>query len=586
MRWCDPVRPTEPRDARLGNYEVLLPLATGGIAEVSIARRVPGAGAPVVVKRVHRHLVRDRGFCNLFRDESRVASLIRHPNVVSVEEIVDERGELVLVLPYVEGVSLASLLAAQGALPSAVASRILADALSGLEAGHTAVDPKGVALHVVHRDVSPENVLVGADGTSRLIDFGIARVRERVTKANAATLQHKLRYMAPELLAQRPLDRRCDVFSAAAVLYEALSGKRAFDARGDAAPPPGLGLGEALDELFAQAFAPAPEARTASAAALRAALVAALPPAAPAEVAALVAQRCHEALAKRRADLEKRLAAPPPARSKPNPFLSGPSHEVVFGGGLPKIPAELDLDEPDEGDPEDKAVVFERERLQIAANDTSRSARPPPATSPSAPPADPETPDPAVPIATPELSSPGPAPSGDGLFYAVNAVVSALALAFLGWLLVLRSGGAEIGVDVSFLPAVNATLNGLSATLLVVGYRAIRAKNPGLHKRAMLSAFVASALFLVTYVVYHYVHGDTKFAGTGALRAVYFFVLISHVLLSMSVVPLALAAFYFAFKKRFVTHRKVTRYALPIWLYVSVTGVLIFALLKASGSAP
>jgi uncharacterized membrane protein YozB (DUF420 family)/serine/threonine protein kinase len=594
VRWCRLVRPPEPRDVHLGNYEVLLPLATGGIAEVSIARRVPGSGTPVVVKRVHRHLVRDRGFCNLLRDEARVASLIRHPNVVSVEELVDERGELVVVLPYIEGVSLAALLVGQGdagehgALPPAVASRILADVLAGLDAAHNAVDPKGRPLHVIHRDVSPENVLVGVDGTSRVIDFGIARVRERVSKTNAAALQAKLPYMAPELIEQRPVDPRADVFGAAAVLHEALSGRRAFDGRSDAegaSPRVGLGLGAALDDLLAQALARAPEARTASAGALRAALVALLPPAGAAEVAALVDRRCHESVARRRSDLEKRLAAPTPAKKKPNPFLTGQSRGVVFGSGLPQIPTDLDLDEPDEGDPEDKAVVFERERLQIAANDSSGSARPPRPTS-NAPLPDPETLDPTVPMASPELSSPGAAPSGDGVFYVVNAVVSALALAFLGWLLVLRSGGAEIGVDVSFLPAVNATLNGLSATLLVVGYRAIRAKNPGLHKRAMMSAFVASALFLVTYVVYHYVHGDTKFVGTGALRGVYFFVLISHVLLSMAVVPLALTAFYFAFKKRFVSHRKVTRYALPIWLYVSVTGVLIFALLKASGSMP
>jgi hypothetical protein len=288
VRWCLLVRPPEPRDVHLGNYEVLLPLATGGIAEVSIARRVPGSGTPVVVKRVHRHLVRDRGFCNLLRDEARVASLIRHPNVVSVEELVDERGELVVVLPYIEGVSLASLLVGQGdagehgALPPAVASRILADVLAGLDAAHNAVDPKGRPLHVIHRDVSPENVLVGVDGTSRVIDFGIARVRERVSKTNAAALQAKLPYMAPELIEQRPVDPRADVFGAAAVLHEALSGRRAFDGRSDAegaSPRVGLGLGAALDDLLAQALARAPEARTASAGALRAALVALLPPA-------------------------------------------------------------------------------------------------------------------------------------------------------------------------------------------------------------------------------------------------------------------------------------------------------------------
>jgi putative membrane protein len=169
---------------------------------------------------------------------------------------------------------------------------------------------------------------------------------------------------------------------------------------------------------------------------------------------------------------------------------------------------------------------------------------------------------------------------GDRTFYVFNAILSIAALAFLAWLLLLNEGGAVGGADLSFLPAVNAGLNSTAAALLVAGWVTIRRGNRRAHQYLMVAAFAASALFLVSYVIYHYAHGDTPYTGEGAIRAVYFVVLISHVLLSMLVVPMALSAFYFAWKKRFSTHKKVTRVLAPIWLYVSVTGVVIFFMLK------
>jgi len=169
----------------------------------------------------------------------------------------------------------------------------------------------------------------------------------------------------------------------------------------------------------------------------------------------------------------------------------------------------------------------------------------------------------------------------DRPFFIANAVVSTLALGLLAWLLMFRrSVGGD--VDLSFMPAINASFNALAAVLLVLGYRAIKRNDQQQHKRLMVSAFCASSLFLVGYVTYHYVHGDTKFAGEGAIRLVYFAVLITHVLLSMVIVPLALAALYYAFQGRFKTHAKVTRVLFPIWLYVSVTGVVIFFMLRSS----
>jgi putative membrane protein len=169
--------------------------------------------------------------------------------------------------------------------------------------------------------------------------------------------------------------------------------------------------------------------------------------------------------------------------------------------------------------------------------------------------------------------------SDDRQFFAFNAVVSTAAVSFLAWLL-LGSRDAVGGYDLSFMPAVNASFNALAAVLLVSGLVAIKNRNIALHKRLMVSAFAASSLFLIGYIAYHYVHGDTKFTGQGPIRTVYFAILISHVLLSVAVVPMALTSFYFAFRQRFVTHAKVARVLFPIWLYVSVTGVVIYFMLR------
>ncbi len=168
----------------------------------------------------------------------------------------------------------------------------------------------------------------------------------------------------------------------------------------------------------------------------------------------------------------------------------------------------------------------------------------------------------------------------DKKFFLFNAVVSVLALSLLAWLLLIRRGTAG-GQDLSFMPAVNASFNALAATLLLAGLVSIKQRRVDLHKRFMVSAFAASSLFLIGYVTYHYVHGDTKYTGVGPMRTVYFSILISHVLLSVGVVPLALTAFYYAWRKRFSTHAKVARVLFPVWLYVSITGVVIYFMLRS-----
>ena len=182
-------------------------------------------------------------------------------------------------------------------------------------------------------------------------------------------------------------------------------------------------------------------------------------------------------------------------------------------------------------------------------------------------------------LTAPDRTASSTAP--DRAFFAFTAVVSTVALGFIAWLLLIRRGGAG-GVDLRFLPAVNAGLNGTAAALLLAGWVAVRRKNLRAHKFFMNSAFAASALFLVSYLTYHFVHGDTRYAGGGPWKVVYLLVLATHVLLSMPVVPMALVAFYFAFRRQFDRHRKVTRWLAPIWLYVSITGVLVFVMLRGS----
>ncbi len=158
--------------------------------------------------------------------------------------------------------------------------------------------------------------------------------------------------------------------------------------------------------------------------------------------------------------------------------------------------------------------------------------------------------------------------------------LSAVIAAFLIWLIYFK--GKVAAPDwVSALPAANATFNSLSALCLIFGYINIRRGNRAIHKRFMLSATVFSGLFLVSYIVYHFFHGDTLFPAHGWIRPVYFFILISHIGLSMVALPLILAALWFGLRNEFHFHRRVARWAFPIWLYVSVTGVVVFAILRS-----
>jgi len=159
-------------------------------------------------------------------------------------------------------------------------------------------------------------------------------------------------------------------------------------------------------------------------------------------------------------------------------------------------------------------------------------------------------------------------------------LVSGVAVSFLLWLLYLHHASAEFDGRWTFLPALNAILNGLCAFSLCVGLYFIKHRNKEAHRISMLLAFVFSSAFLMSYIVNHAMHGDTIFPGHGAVRALYLWILASHVILSIVALPMVLTTLFFSLTGRFAMHRRIARVTFPIWLYVSISGVVVFAFLK------
>jgi serine/threonine-protein kinase len=219
---------------KCGSYELLVELASGGMATVFLARAADRRDAPLVaIKRPHRHLAKDRAYLTMLIDEARLASTIRHDKVVKVRELGFEGGEPFIVLDYVEGAALSEIrreLTSVGrAIDPRVAVRIGLDALEGLQAAHVLHDDHGNHLGIVHRDVSPHNILLGCDGLARVTDFGIAKAADRVQVTRTHEVKGKLAYLAPERIDRRRLCTvQSDVFSMAVVIWECIAGRRLF----------------------------------------------------------------------------------------------------------------------------------------------------------------------------------------------------------------------------------------------------------------------------------------------------------------------------------------------------------------------
>jgi len=217
-----------------GRYELHEELAAGGMARVHFARLRGDQGFQrvVAVKRMHRQFARDPRFLAMFRDEAILASRIRHPNVVPTLDVVSDADEAFIVMEYVRGLPLSLLLARanrnEEAVPVPIAVAILSGVLAGLHAAHEARGADGAPLHIVHRDVSPQNILVDVDGVARVMDFGIAKASTQLHVTLEGELKGKLSYMAPEQLRGGAVDRRVDVWAATVVLYSMLVGAPLF----------------------------------------------------------------------------------------------------------------------------------------------------------------------------------------------------------------------------------------------------------------------------------------------------------------------------------------------------------------------
>ena len=164
--------------------------------------------------------------------------------------------------------------------------------------------------------------------------------------------------------------------------------------------------------------------------------------------------------------------------------------------------------------------------------------------------------------------------------FAIIYALSAAVITFLFWLIYYRSPVGYTTGWVSYLPAINAALNSVTAIILILGFIAVKRKNYATHIKLMITAVSLSVCFLVSYIIYHYFQGDTKFIGQGMIRYFYFFLLISHIILSGVLLPLIMITLYFAATKNFVGHIKIVRFTFPIWLYVAISGVMVFMMLQ------
>lgn len=218
----------------VGRYALLGKLASGGMATVHVGRLLGSVGFTrmVAVKRLHPEYARDPEFVSMFLDEARLAAQISHPNVVSTLDVVATGGELYLVMEYIHGQSLSWLIknaARTGQpIPPRIVAAIVSGCLQGLHAAHEARNERGAPLNIVHRDVSPQNVMLGADGLARVLDFGVAKAVGRSQNTREGTVKGKLAYMPPEQLQTDFITRQADIYSTSVVLWEALTLTRLF----------------------------------------------------------------------------------------------------------------------------------------------------------------------------------------------------------------------------------------------------------------------------------------------------------------------------------------------------------------------
>ena len=358
-----------------GRYALYDAIASGGMATVHFGRQVGAAGfsRTVAIKRLHAQFAQDPEFVSMFLDEARLAARISHPNVVPTLDVVDLQGELFLVMEYVRGESLARLSRAAAKLgsriPFEMVVTLMVGVLHGLHAAHEARSELGDPLGIVHRDVSPQNILIGVDGAARVLDFGIAKSMGQIQTAQEGQLKGKLSYMAPEQI-RGDVSRSSDVYAAAIVLWELLTGRRLFLGDDDAqiiervragctTPPSALvpGLSPALDAVVLRGLSLDPAGRYATAREMALALEDTVPPVAASKIGEWVESMMTETLSERTSRIsaiesDSSIIAPPVPSSSadlrarmdlrtdpPPPFDPPPSRDSALPWSAdPEIP--------------------------------------------------------------------------------------------------------------------------------------------------------------------------------------------------------------------------------------------------------
>jgi serine/threonine-protein kinase len=330
---------TSDRDGAppLGRYALHDVIGSGAMASVHLGRvrGDAGFGATVAIKRLRPELTRDPDFVARFLDEARLSASISHPNVVKTLDAVSAQGELFVIMEYVHGESLGRLAELSRELgepvPPLLATTLLADVLGGLHAAHEASSADGEPLEIVHRDVSPQNILVGVDGTARVLDFGVATAAVRLAATRDGSIRGKLAYMAPEQLRGRAT-RQSDVYACGVVLWELLTEERLFSGERDTdvieaallreIEPPSRtrqsqGLTAPLDDVVMRALARKPSERFATAREMALALERVAPRVPAEEVSAWVMRLASRSLTERAAIVERIEASSTP-RAKAN----------------------------------------------------------------------------------------------------------------------------------------------------------------------------------------------------------------------------------------------------------------------------
>jgi hypothetical protein len=308
---------TEPAPEVVGNYALYGELASGGMATVYLGHLLGAPEFPgvVAIKRVLPQLARDDDVIGMLLDEARVCSRIHHTNVVPILDVVSTGTEHLLVLEYVHGESLARLVRTHEPypVPVPIAAAIATGLLHGLHAAHEAKDEYGQSLAVVHRDISPQNVMVGVDGVARVLDFGVAKAKGRMRETAQGTIKGKIAYMAPEQFHDvGQVDRRCDVFAASVVIWEMLTCQRLFGGghegvvvnqvlNREAVPPSSVspGVPPALDTIVLKGLSKNPSHRFATAREMAQAIDASVQLATPDQVGAWVEAYASDALTAR-----------------------------------------------------------------------------------------------------------------------------------------------------------------------------------------------------------------------------------------------------------------------------------------------